>query len=110
MSMYKWVLKHIGFHCTIALIYLGFTSYEFVIAKEANPIGICLLQTVSILAHFGLTGFIGLIFRYYSKDKKLAAKKIWIQLIIITGIILIYLFLAGPFWTWLWSLRKDIIQ
>lgn len=108
--MRKWIFKSIGLHLAIALIYLGLTSYEFVILNEANPIGIGIQQWLLIFAHFGITAFVWAFIIKASTDKRLARKKFGIQTLIIFLIVVLNLSLGDPIWTWLWSLRGDVIQ
>jgi hypothetical protein len=108
--MRKYVFKIVAIHLGIILIYLSFTSYEFVVSRELNPIGVGLQQWVLVILHFLITGFVGLYVISKSKDKRTAKSKLLIGLASIILIFLIYYCLSEMIWHWLWSFRKDVIQ
>lgn len=108
--MRRFVIKIIVVQFSIILLYLGLTSYEFVVSHELNPIGVALQQWVLIILHFLITLFIGLYLINRSKDKRIAKNKLLISLLSIVFIIIIYFFLNDIIWHWLWSFRKDVIQ
>jgi cation transport ATPase len=109
-DMRKYILKIIAIQLSIILLYLGMTSYEFVVSREINPIGVGLQQWALIILHLLITIFVGLYRIHKSKDKKISKKKLLVNLLVIVIIILIYFCFSDIIWHWLWSFRKDVIQ
>lgn len=108
--MKKYVIRTTLIQVTITLLYLGACSYWFATSQEGNPIQIGLVEWVFMIAQFGLTGFLGLISISKATDRKIARKKVLVNLLIIIVILSVSLLFDRVLWHWLWSFRKDVIQ
>lgn len=89
------------------MVYSALFSYQFVVAKDPNPIGSGLGELVFMFLHFTTTLFVTLTQLSKAPDKKEAAEKFWINCAIVLLIIAIAVLVDRPISNWLWSLRKD---
>jgi uncharacterized membrane protein YccC len=91
-------------------MYLVLCSYFFVMSRAGDPIQLGIIEWLCMIAQFGFTVIVGLIFMAKATDKKMAKRKFWTRLLIVFVITSISLFFDEAISNWLWSFRKDVIQ
>jgi len=98
-------VKVFTLHLCIALLYLGITSFEFVVRKDPNPVGVGLQQWLCIVLHILATVTIMAILWTRNTNKRAGRNKFMLNIgaiVLWVGILLIF---SNAIWNWLWSLR-----
>ncbi len=85
--------------------YLLYTDYLFVKAKDANPIGIGVLQWLLVMCHLLVTAIVLVIRIVNSKEKRQLKKTLWVSLLAIVFWVLFNILVSSPVWNYLWNLR-----
>jgi hypothetical protein len=88
----------------IAFVYITWSNYQFVVAKQPNPVGIGILQWFLMIAHFTISIFIvGITAK---KNQKKEPMTNWIiHGLVIALIIILYIVCTPLIWNYLWVLR-----
>lgn len=82
----------------IVLIYLGISSYKFVVSKQPDPIEVGILQWIFVGMHILC---VVIYFLVIKKDKQSFGS----NLIAMFVIVFIFLALSNIIWEWLWHQR-----
>jgi len=98
-------VKVFTLHLIIVLLYLGITSYAFVVAKDHNPIGVGLQQWLCILLHLLITITVMAMLWAKNTNKRAGRNKFLLNIGAIVLWIGITLVFSNAIWHWLWSLR-----
>lgn len=104
----QYIIRSIVLHTIIFSTYMAITSYEFVVAKDPEPIGTGLRQWLCIFFHIAITMMIITGSRSKAKNRKISYKSLLIHLLIIILIISVYNLFESPLTRWLWDLRPNM--
>jgi hypothetical protein len=99
-------VKVFTLHLIIVLLYLGITSYGFVVAKDHNPIGVGLQMWLCTLLHLGITITVMAFLWTRNTNKRAGRNKFLLNIGAIVLWIGISLIFSNPIWRWLWSFRS----
>lgn len=97
-------------HLVIVTLYVGLTSYIFVISKPPNPIGAGIVQWICIILHFLLTPIVAWLLLRKRDTGNVLTTKVLVNVFAVIFWVALFLSVSVALGRWLWSLRGDAIQ